>query len=96
MWIGTNNDQLWLPGQCYNWIQLDLITYFINFVVEMGHIMNRYDFLEATDIIVINIWTDLNWYILQSVHIHLIISKYNLLKPKWVILSNVPTHYNLI
>ena len=45
----------------------------------MGHIMNRYDFLEATDIIVINIWIDLNWYILQS-----------------VILSNVPTHYNLI
>ena len=32
----------------------------------MGHIMNRYDFLEATDIIVINIWIDLNWYILQK------------------------------
>ena len=48
----------------------NLITYFINFLVEMGQIMNRYDFLEATEIIVINIWTDLNWYFLQSVHIH--------------------------
>ena len=44
----------------------------------MWQIMNRYDFLEATEIIVINIWTDLIWYFLQSV------------------LSNVPTHYNLI
>ena len=72
MWIGTNNDQLWLPGsevsyfeQCYNWIQLDLITYFINCLVEIGQIMNRYDFLEATEIIVINIWTDLNFNNIQ-------------------------------
>ena len=36
----------------------------------MWQIMNRYDFLEDTEIIVINIWTDLNWYFLQSVHIH--------------------------
>ena len=77
MWIGTNNDQLWLPGsevsyfeQCSNWIQLDLITHFINSLVEMGPKMNRYDFLEATEIIVINIWTDLNWYFLQSVQIY--------------------------
>ena len=33
----------------------------------MGQIMNRYDFLEPTEIIVIYIWTDLNWYFLQSV-----------------------------
>ena len=62
----------------------------------MGQIMNRYDFLEATQIIVINIWTDLNWYFCKVFIYILIISKYNLLKPKWVILSNVPTHYNLI
>ena len=62
----------------------------------MWQIMNRYDFLEATEIIVINIWTDLNWYFFCEVFIYiLIISKYNLLKPKWMILSNVPTHYNL-
>ena len=62
----------------------------------MGQIMNIYDFLETTKIIVTDIWTDLNWYICKVLIYILIISKYNLLKPKWVILSNVPTLYNLI
>ena len=34
--------------QCSNWIQLDLISILVNFLCELGQIMTRYDFQEAT------------------------------------------------
>ena len=61
MWIGANNDQIWLPmgnmsdsEQCSNRLQLDLISLLVNFSQELGQIMIRYDFLYI--IIFIAIW----------------------------------------
>ena len=46
MWIGENNDQIYLPmdyksdsEQSSNWLQLDLISLFVKFVCELGQIM---------------------------------------------------------
>ena len=54
MWIGTNNDQIWLhmgymsdSEQCSNWHELDIISLLVNFLCELGQIMTRYDFLCA-------------------------------------------------
>ena len=52
MWIGANNDQIWLPmgkmsdsEQCSNWLELDLISLLVNFSYELGQIMVRFDFI---------------------------------------------------
>ena len=54
MWIGANNDQIWLSmgymwlsdsEQCSNRLELDIISYLVNFTCELGQIMTRYDFL---------------------------------------------------
>ena len=52
MWIGANNDQIWLPmgkmsdsEQCSNRLKLNLISLLVNFSCELGQIMARYDFL---------------------------------------------------
>ena len=47
---GANNDQIWLPmgymsdsEQCSNWLELYLISLFVNFSCELGQILTRYD-----------------------------------------------------
>ena len=67
MWIGANNDQIWLPmgemsdsEQCSNRLELDIISLLVNFSCELGQIMTRYDFLWARWVILSNVWTDLN------------------------------------
>ena len=67
MWIGANNDQIWLPmgwmsdsEQCSNRLELDLISLLVNFSCELGPIMTRYDFLWARWVILSNVRTDLN------------------------------------
>ena len=59
MWIGPNNDQIWLPmdqtsdsEQCSNQLQLDLIL-LVKFACELGQIMTRYDLLGARRVILI-------------------------------------------
>ena len=68
MWIGANNDQIWLPiyyindsEQCSNRLELDLISLLVNFSCELGQIMTRYDFLWARAVILSNVRTDLNF-----------------------------------
>ena len=65
MWIGANNDQIWLPmgwmsdsEHCSNRLELDLISLLVNFACELGQIMTRYDFLWARWMILINVRTD--------------------------------------
>ena len=48
MWIGANNDQIWLPmgymsdsEQCSNRLELDLISLLVNFLCELEQIMTR-------------------------------------------------------
>ena len=67
MWIGANNDQIWLPmcymsdsEQCSNRLELDLISLLVNFSCELGQIMTRYNFLWARWVILSNVRTDLN------------------------------------
>ena len=50
MWIGANNDQIWLPmgymsdsEQCSNLLELDLILLLVIFSCDLGQIMTRYD-----------------------------------------------------
>ena len=51
MWIGANNDQIWLPmgqmsdsEQFSNRFELDLISLLVNFSCELGQIRTIYDF----------------------------------------------------
>ena len=67
MWIGANNDQIWLfmgytsdSEQCSNRLELDLISLLVNFSCELGQTMTRYDFLWARWVILSNVWTDFN------------------------------------
>ena len=67
IWIGANNDQIWLPvdqtndsEQCSNRLELDLISLLVYFSCELGPIMTRYDFLWAKWVILSNVRTDLN------------------------------------
>ena len=54
IWIGVNNDQIWLPRgymsefeHFLNRLQLDLILPLVNVVYELGQIMTRYVFVEV-------------------------------------------------
>ena len=67
MWIGANNDQIWLPmgqmsdvEQCSNRLEFDLIKLLLKFSCELGQIMTRYDFLWARWVFLSNFLTDLN------------------------------------
>ena len=50
--------------QCLNQLQLDLITLLVNFSYQVGTMMSRYDFLdaslEARQVILRNVRTDYN------------------------------------
>ena len=68
LWIGANNDQIWLPmgkmsdsEQCSNRLELDLISILVNFSCELGPIITRYDILWARWVILSNVRTDLNF-----------------------------------
>ena len=65
MWIGANNDQLWLPmdwmsdsEQCSNRLEFGLISLLVNLSCELGQIMIRYDFMWARWVILSNVRTD--------------------------------------
>ena len=69
MWIGANNDQIWLPmcymsdsEQCLNRLELELISRLVNFSCELGQIMTRYDFLWDRWVILSNVRTNLNLF----------------------------------
>ena len=58
MWIGANNDQIWLPRglksdfeKCSNRLQLDLSSLLVNSLDVLGQILAIYDFLEAIRVI---------------------------------------------
>ena len=62
MWIGANDDQIWLPmgkmsnsEECSNRLELDLISPLVNFSCELEQIMTRYDFLWARWVILSNV-----------------------------------------
>ena len=105
MWIGANNDQIWLP-MCYtsdseqssNRLELDLISLLVNFACELGQIMTRHDFLWARWVILSNVRTDLDLFSLLvncSCELGQIMTRYDFLWARWVILSNVRTDLNL-
>ena len=55
MWIGTNNDLIWLIAgwlsnfeKCLNWLQLDLILLLVNFCCELGVDFVIYHLFEIT------------------------------------------------
>ena len=65
MWIGDNNDQIWLPmgymsdsEPCSNRLELDLISLLVNFSYELGQIMARFDFLWPGWVNLNNVQTD--------------------------------------
>ena len=67
IWICVNNKLIWLPGnygsnfeQYLNWLQLDPISFLVNFSHELAHIMTTYDFVSAKQAILSNVWTDFN------------------------------------
>ena len=58
MWIGANNDQIWLPRglksdfeKCSKRLQLDLSSLLVNLLDVLGQILAIYDFLEAIRVI---------------------------------------------
>ena len=58
MWIGANNDQIWLPRglksdfeKCSNRLQLDPSSLLVNLLDVLGQILAIYDFLEAIRVI---------------------------------------------
>ena len=64
MWIGPNNDYIWLPmdqtsdsEQCSNQLQFDLISLLVIFSCDLGQIMTRYDLLWARRVILSNVQT---------------------------------------
>ena len=68
MWIGANNDQIWLPmgyvsdsEQCSNRLELYLILLLVNFSCDLGQIMTTYDFLWARWVILSNVRTNWTW-----------------------------------
>ena len=75
MWIGANNDQIWLPmgkmnnsEQCSNRLELDLISLLVNYSYELGQIMARFDFLWPRWVIVSNhVQTDFQLCIIDHV-----------------------------
>ena len=53
MWIGPNNDQIWLPMDQTS----DSVRTNSNFVCELRQIMTRYDFLLPRWMILSKVWT---------------------------------------
>ena len=67
MWIGANNDQMWPSRRlkrnfekCSNLLQVDMISLLVNLLDDLGQIMARYDFLEATRVILSNVGAESN------------------------------------
>ena len=100
MWIGANNDQIWLPRsqnsefeQCSNRLQLDLILLLVNFWYELGKLMTRYVFLDARFVI----WLAIDLLLLLD---NICFSANNdqrwLLGARWMIFSNIRTDFNFI
>ena len=61
MWIGANNDQIWLPmgymsdsEQCSDRLELYLISLLVNFSCELGQIMTRYDLIPMARWVIIH------------------------------------------
>ena len=52
---------LYHSEQCWNWLELYLISLLVNFSRELGQIMTRYDFLWDRWVILSNVQSDLNF-----------------------------------
>ena len=65
VYIGANNDQMWLSwgqsndfDQCSNLLQFHIVSHLGNIVCEWVQIMTIHDFLEASRVILSNVWID--------------------------------------
>ena len=107
MWIGANNDQIWLPRglksefeKCSNRLQLDMSSLLVNLSDEWGANNGQLWFSRGCKSDLSNIRTDANltiFFILVNFWYELrqIMTRYAFLEVRWLILSNVRTDSNL-
>ena len=108
MWIGPNNDQIWLPmgytsdsEQCLSRLELDLISLFGQLCIWIGANnewpdMTSYGIDEWFWAMSEQTWT---WHNFTFGELYMwigqIMTRYDFLWARWVILSNVLTDLNL-